>query len=316
MNKILLFFLCLLMILLLAACGQDSATIEPMTTGNSEAGGPESTANTISGLVFYDGDGNGILDNGESGLEGVVILCEGQSYTTNGNGKFELSTENGTAELSVDESSLDGEYILTTGNNVQTVEISGGTGTASDIGYTSADSNIIFSEVLKDGSEFNNYHFILEMTLPGQTTSSEIWVMDSNLKFAGEGQIVYYNTSEGTMGVYLAATNQLTVAPITEAIEIETPFTLAEEVDLEASDRILYTGTEELDGKSVYIFEVTGFGKYYVWADNGIIIKMEVESDGSYMSYYFRDLSIGTVTMDDFAYPAGAEIIDLSAFGS
>ena len=119
------------------------------------------------------------------------------------------------------------------------------------------------------------------------------------------------------MGVYVEAANQLTVAPLTETIEFESPFTLASEIETKTFDYISYIGTEDLDGKTVYVFENTApeaSVKYYVWADTGIIIKMEASTDTGAGTYYFKDLSLGTVTADDFEYPAGAEILDLSDF--
>ena len=72
-----------------------------------------------------------------------------------------------------------------------------------------------------------------------------------------------------------------------------------------------------LDGKTVYVYgtDATDFsGKYYIWADTGIIIKMETSLGGNETSYYFKDLTIGEVTEDDFSYPAGAEILDMGSF--
>ncbi len=332
MKKLMLYFLCISMIVSFYACGQDdtpdtsdettqeSGAGEPAETGDSEeASDSEASVGVISGIVFYDEDSSGTMDSSENGLEGLVINCGGQSCTTDSSGMYEFSTENSTEEISVDESSLPADYILTTGNSSQTVETAAGSGIASDIGYVSiAAEGLAFSEVLSTGAEYTNYHFILELTTSMGFDTMESWVMDSDVKYDAEGQIIFCISSQGTMGVYLKSTNQLTVTPITEVVEIESPFTIAEELDPVVFSSLNCTGTEELDGKTVYVYESTMpeyIATFYVWADNGIIIKMDVtEQGGTVVSYFFRDLSIGTVTSDDFVYPEGAEVFDVSNY--
>ena len=326
MKKLMLFLLCIVLIVSFAACTQedtpdtpDETAQESVADNTAEVSDVEAASNVISGIVFFDEDSSGTLDSGETGLEGIVIDCEGQSCTTDSAGQYEFTTESSTVEISVDESSLPADYTLTTDNSVQTVEAVEGSGTASDIGYVStAAEGPVFSDALSTGAEYTNYHFILELTTSMGSDTVEGWVMDSDIKWDAEGQIIFCISSQGTMGVYVKSANQLTIAPLTEAVEIETPFTVAEELDPELFSSTYYIGTEELDGKTVYVYESTMpeyVTTFYVWADNGIIIKMDViEQGGTVVSYFFKDLSIGTVTTDDFAYPAGAEVFDLSDY--
>ena len=214
MKKLILLFLSLSMILVIGACGQDDTTEtqnetdQETGTGESmESGSTEETpvssgaVYVISGIIFYDEDSSGTLDSGEYGLEGIAINCGGLSCTTNSSGMYEISTDESTTEISVDDSSLPSGYILTTGNNVQTVAAAEGAGTATDIGYGLADyDNTNFSEVLSASGEYTNYHFTLEMSLSGTNTTSEIWVMDQDIKFAGDGQIIYCASSQGDDG--------------------------------------------------------------------------------------------------------------------
>ncbi len=325
--KRLLFILATVLILLLAsACNSNTAS--PQSSAPNNSASPSTGASgdeaIISGRIFSDDNNNGMFDNGEPGISGVTVTGDNATATTDGNGEFLLSVSGGTVTVTVDESTLGAGYILTTDNSTQTLDASGGGTVAEDIGYTMTESSETagngpeFSQALQNTSDMTNYHFILEMSMAGMDNSSEIWVMDNNMKFAAEGQIIYYNQSEGTMGIYASETNQLIVSPITETAEMESPFTLADEIEADAYDETQYVGTEELDGKTVYVYNTTVpefTATYYIWADTGIIVKMETTIGGQTSTYMFKDLSIGTVTEADFAYPAGAEILDLGAFG-
>ncbi len=274
---------------------------------------------TVDGIVFLDENNNGTMEDNESGIKNITINYDEGNVTTNSNGEYTINTNLSSIKIEVDESTLNINYILTTNNNVQTVNTNQ---EAEPIGYASlvtenADpDNLLFKDVVMSNN-ITNYYFEAIMENGSMETTFKLWVMDNSMKLEDPMQTVFVNSSQGIMGMYLASTNQVIITPMTEPINIDTPFSLVSDLDAETFDMINYTGTETLDDKKVYVFEntVPGFeAKYYVWADKGIIIKMIANYGDMTNSLYFKDLTIGNVTEADFQYPSGAEIIDVSSF--
>ncbi|NCB43139.1 MAG: hypothetical protein EOM59_11035 [Clostridia bacterium] len=273
---------------------------------------------SISGVIFLDENANGAMDSGEEGIPDVVVKSQSEEAQTNAQGEFELNTAEGEDEISVQANSLPEGLVLTTGNATQSFTISK-SAAADPIGYASQDaggSSYVFEDMVTSKSPYNNYYFELLITNSNQPDSSmKLWVIDNNMKAETQGMVTYYNEESGTMGVYTAATNQVVITPIMEAMPILTPFTFVEELDPNTFEKTMFKGEEVLDGKDVLVFEnaMPGFeAKYYIWKGHQIIIKMETQTGNMGGGFYFKDLSLDTVTMQDITYPAGAEILDLS----
>ena len=187
-------------------------------------------------------------------------------------------------------------------------------------GSEPSSEDMSFEDALNHSGDIDNYYFELIMESQGEEyQNAKMWVMDSKMKFEIAGQISYYDFSEGTAAFYSEDTNQVILMPVGEMEEMETPFTVEEDLDASDFDSFYYKGTETLEGKTVYVYEysVAGYSvKYYLWADTGIIVKMETDSGEYKDSYYFKDLTLDCVSESDFEYPAGAEVVDMSGFGS
>lgn len=272
---------------------------------------------SISGVIFLDENANGTMDSGEEGIPDVVVKSQTDEAQTNAQGEFELNTAEGEDEISVQADSLPDGLVLTTANDVQAFTITE-SATAEPIGYSdeAAEASYVFEDIVTSRSAYNNYYFELLITNNGQPDSSmKLWVIDNNMKAEAQGMTTYYNQESGTMGVYTAATNQVVITPIMEAMPILTPFTFVEELDPDTFEETMFKGQEVLDGKEVLVFEnaMPGFeAKYYIWKGHDIIIKMETQTAGMGGGFYFKDLTLDAVTMEDITYPAGAEILDLS----
>lgn len=300
-----MYFLILItsMLLLISGCISD-----PSDEGNELS---------ISGIVFLDANGNGSMDSDESGIANIVITSQTDETQTNAKGEFTLNTQLGEDQISVQKSSLPEGSLLTTANDTQSFTIEESI-TADAIGYTNqnSSSNFVFGDLITNPSFINNYYFELIMTNAGQSESSmKLWVIDNNMKAETQGMITYYNQENGTMGVYTSATNQVVITPILEMMPILTPFTFIEELDPNTFEAIMFKGEEMLDGKEVLVFEnsMPGFEvTYYIWKDYQLIIKMDTKTGDMTSGFYFKDLSLDTVTMEDINYPSGAEVLDLS----
>lgn len=298
---------------ILWGCGSDET---PASSNASESS--ESSAFYISGIIFLDLNGNGTFDSGETGIKGINVSSQSDGTQTDSNGEYRLESKAGSDTIRVDTATVPAGLVLTTDNDTQTFTISSDT-QADAIGYIEPQSStpmFSFRDSINDGNTYDNYYFELIMFNAGQQEETlKLWVMGNSMKAEAQGMTTFFNQENGTMGVYTAATNQVVITPIMEMMPIMTPFTFMDEFDPQTFDDIMYKGEENLDGKDVLVFEntVPGFeAKYYVWKEHKIIIKMEASSGTYEGSFYFKDLSLGSVTQDDINYPAGAEVLNLS----
>lgn len=301
---------------ILWGCGSDDT---PASSNNSESSeASESSAFYIKGVIFLDLNGNGAFDSGETGLPGITISSLSDETQTDSNGKYTLESKAGNDSINVDTNTVPDGLILNTDNDRQAFTLSANI-QADPIGYIETQSNtplFSFEDSISNEGTYDNYYFELIMFNAGQQEESmKLWVIGNNMKAEAQGMTTFFNQENGTMGVYTAATNQVVITPIMEMMPIMTPFTFVDEFDPQTFDDIMFKGEEILDGKDVLVFENTAPGfeaKYYVWKEHKIIIKMEASSGTYEGSFYFKDLSLGSVSQDDINYPAGAEVLNLS----
>ncbi|NNK91364.1 MAG: LPXTG cell wall anchor domain-containing protein, partial [Acidimicrobiia bacterium] len=105
--------------------------------------------NSIGDFVWLDIDGDGAQDSGEPGIAGAVVNLTGSttlSTTTASDGKYLFSAlDDGTYTISINTSSVDDDYSLTTSASF-TITVSGG--------VTNLTADFGFNEVLpKTGTE-------------------------------------------------------------------------------------------------------------------------------------------------------------------
>ncbi|MBF4692372.1 hypothetical protein [Fusibacter ferrireducens] len=306
--------------LLLWGCSNSSneSQNQPSTTSTEQTNSDLNPMYTITGIVFLDANGNGIMESDESGLPDITIKNQFSESHTDSDGQFILESQQGNDLISVVQNSLPPGLMLTTSNASQAFTVSGHI-ESDPIGYTYPvpdAPSYTFKDTITTDSTYDNYYFELQMSNAGQLNETmKLWVIGQSMKAETQGLITYYNHENGTMGVYAAETNQVVITPIMEEMPIVTPFTFVDELDAQTFDEIAYRGEEDLDDKEVLVFENTSPGfeaTYYVWKEHPMIIKMETKSGSFESSFYFKDLSLGTVTPDDITYPAGAEVLNLS----
>ncbi len=114
----------------------------------------------ITGFVFRDFNGNGIVDGPDNGLQNVdisVIDFGGATYntTTDAVGNYTV-VGLAVGDATVTYTAPSAGFILSTGNDIQTIEVTGGLVSASDVGYDPETGDIsgrVFSDVDGNGSE-------------------------------------------------------------------------------------------------------------------------------------------------------------------
>ncbi|MCC5875068.1 MAG: DUF11 domain-containing protein [Candidatus Sumerlaeia bacterium] len=115
----------------------------------------------ISGSIFNDINGNGLLDGGEPGLEGISVTLtdqfgNSQTVTTNASGVYTAFVASGDVTVSVDpnDPNLPTGAVLTTDNADQVVDVGAATTTtADDVGFQQQGelSGIIFLDINGNG---------------------------------------------------------------------------------------------------------------------------------------------------------------------
>jgi hypothetical protein len=74
----------------------------------------------------------------------------------------------------------------------------------------------------------------------------------------------------------------------------------------------LYTSIYKLEGKTCYVYGDSGLEytvKVYVWAQTGIVVKLETTAYGYETNFAFKNLKLNSVTDADLAYPEGVKAL-------
>lgn len=184
---------------------------------------------------------------------------------------------------------------------------------------TSEDSdNASAASIINRDRKIDNYYYEFVMTTGEEKVAGfKLWVAGNKARYDAidEGQSLYLDYDKGEGYLYMPSENLLMKTPIeTTSNEWESPFLFAGEIDDGTLSSMKQTGTEIIDGKTCYVFEADGMGtkaNYYVWKEEGLIVKMMIETDDqpSY-GYYFKDLTIGGTFETELTLPEDAKIMN------
>lgn len=183
---------------------------------------------------------------------------------------------------------------------------------------TSANEDVFANEAIDRDRVIDNYYYEYVMTQDDTRLGGfKLWVADKKIKFEAieEGQIIFLDYEKAEGYLYMPEGNILMKVPLdTVSTEWESPFLFAGEIEDGVLNSMKAKGSEEVDGKDCYVFEGTAGNvksTYYVWKDEGLIIKMRIETEGQpTYEYLFKDLTIGGTFETEMALPEGAQIIE------
>lgn len=177
-----------------------------------------------------------------------------------------------------------------------------------------------FLNVLNRDKKIDNYYYEYVMSSNGeQMASFKLWVNGNRIRFdaLAEGQSIFLDYDKGEGYLYMPDGNLLMKMPIESlGSEWESPFLFAGEIDQETLDSMKYEGRETIDGKLCYIYTGGVVGTkvtYYLWKDEGVIVKFSYETSGQpTYEYYFKDLTFGETYDKELELPEDAEIVDMT----
>lgn len=177
-----------------------------------------------------------------------------------------------------------------------------------------------FMNVFKRDKKIDNYYYEYVMSSNGQRMAGfKLWVNGNRIRFDAEqeGQSIYLDYDKGEGYLYMPDGNILMKMPLESlGSEWESPFLFAGEIDQTTLDSMKYEGRETIDGKVCYVYSGESMGTkvtYYIWKDEGVIVKFSYESGGQpTYEYYFKDLTFGETYDKELELPKDAEIVDMT----
>ena len=163
------------------------------------------------------------------------------------------------------------------------------------------------AEVLANGDNYSNYY--CEIAIFDAHEPTKLWYNKGDFKTIGyEPDLVTYSkASIPESATYVPGSEIMAVVPSAVTYVPTNPFNVLDDV-YEAFNlgEASYIETVEFDGKMCYLYEDSGLEydiKVYVWADNGIVIKLETIAYGYETHFAFKNLKLNGVTEADFEYP-------------
>jgi hypothetical protein len=173
------------------------------------------------------------------------------------------------------------------------------------------------ADLITDNPTPDSYYYEYVVSIDGaEQVGFKIWSYDNRIRFEGgmDGETFYldYNKKEGLL--YMPAEKTMIKMPL-ESIDNEwdSPFLMTADLEDSAIAGMKYVGDENLDGKDCAVYEYeSGEGKttYYIWKDEGIVIRLKVQmAGGSTYEYYFKDLIINENFEMELEIPDDVQII-------
>ncbi len=201
---------------------------------------------------------------------------------------------------------------------VETTEATEATQVEASTEETTEAEGYFAGDVLDRDRALDNYYYEYVMSSDGQKIGGfKLWASGQKIRFdaTDEGQRLYLDYETGKGFMYIESENTLIATPLdTMSNEWESPLIFAGQIDDATLDGMNWIKKETVDGKSCHVFEVSNGGikvTYYVWEEEGLIIKMIMETDGQpTYEYYFKDLEIDGDFEKELELPEGATVIN------
>ena len=177
-----------------------------------------------------------------------------------------------------------------------------------------------YGDIAAKAKDQQSYYYELIASSNGTVVGNyKIWSQNGRMKYQSmmDDSIIFIYSDEQAFFIYNKDENTVTKMPVsTMNDEFTSPFVMLKEFKESDYQQIDYKGQETIDSKDCSVFEFTGIGvkvRHYIWKDEGILIKVEVESQEGDMEYYFKDLEIGGDLTQEISLPTDAEVIDIFA---
>jgi outer membrane lipoprotein-sorting protein len=170
------------------------------------------------------------------------------------------------------------------------------------------------SQLAERARGVSEYSFDTQMTVAGETLTARYYMkgdgMRQEMSVGGMRSILLIDMSQGTAHMLMPDEKMAMKIDFSEAMaEIEAPGELVG--SLPASAR--QVGTETIDGKEAAVYEVTegpNQGKFWLWTERGLPLKVEAESPEGKVSIVFTNYQFGPQPDSLFELPPDTEVIE------
>jgi len=175
---------------------------------------------------------------------------------------------------------------------------------------------------IKKGSELTNMKYFLTITrTDGEKVNAEVWLKDGKVKsqvdtsipkqgeiLAPKGEVIVTIITPTETIVYMPNLKKAFKAEIEGLSAPSSP--MQETNSLKALD-FKIIGAQNIDWKDCQIIEYAlpqGSAKAWVWEEQGLVIRLEITSEGKTTIMEYNNIILGNVTDADFKLPVGVKI--------
>lgn len=276
-------------------------------------------AYTVVGGELAKGDGmpKTAIPYGNSIYKDGIKIKDLKAYTINGSSFFrlkDLAEKFGitvTYNVATKAVSIDTANRATVGDLPQTADMTKAADSPMTAESPKTQVPAKLGEALANGDNYPNYY--CEIAIFDAHEPTKLWYNKGNFKTIGyEPDLVTYNkASIPESATYIPGSEIMAVVPSAVTYIPTNPFTVLDDFyEVFNLGDASYIETVEFDGKTCYLYEDSGLEydiKVYVWADNGIVIKLETTAYGYETNFAFKNLKLNGVTEADFEYPKGVK---------
>ncbi|MBE0450573.1 MAG: hypothetical protein IBX70_06985 [Clostridia bacterium] len=173
------------------------------------------------------------------------------------------------------------------------------------------------ADLISDNPVADSYYYEYVVSINGaEQVGFKIWYYDNRIRFEGgmDGETFYLDYNKKQAFLYMPAEKTMIKMPLDSMdSDWDSPFLMTADLEDSAISGMKYLGDENLDGKECAVYEYA-LGKdmttYYIWKDEGIIIKLKARIEGgTTYEYYFKDLKINENFEMELEIPDDVQII-------
>jgi len=171
------------------------------------------------------------------------------------------------------------------------------------------------SDLVAKAKATTEYSFDIKIDAAGQTMTGKSYVkgtkMRQEMNVAGQNTVLLLNMND-KVAYTLMPDQGIAMKMDFSKVSVQTERPDARISELPSSAKLI--GTDTVDGKAAAVYEVpdsVGSGKYWVWTERGMPLKVEVTGAEGKTVIEFLNYKFGSIPDSLFELPSGTQLMDL-----